>query len=143
MLEVERRRLATIDDAERQARVEVKEGREREKQEEMRMNSEQEALLEWEAYVPPKPEPDTPEEFEVKEFKADEKVVVFANDMVVSLSPEWGEEQIENLVAALSPENLEGGKRVMASLAPGAEEGEFFLGEFRVGEPALIEENAV
>merc|ERR1711920_545516 len=140
VLELERRRLATIDDAERQARIEIAENREREKQEELRVQKEKDAMLEWEAFVPEKPVPEIAEEFEVAEFKAEEKLVVLANESVVQLPPEWDDEQIGNLVAALSPESLEGGKRVMATLASGSEEGVSILAEFRVTEPQAVAE---
>jgi len=140
VLELERRRLATIDDAERQARIEIAENREREKQEELRIQKEKDAMLEWEAFVPEKPVPEIAAEFEVAEFKAEEKVLVLANEAVVQLPAEWDDEQIGNLVAALSPESLEGGKRVMATLAPGSEEGVSILAEFRVAEPQAVAE---
>jgi len=133
-LEIEKRRLATIDDAERQARVEIAENRERAKQEELREQAEKDALLEWEAFVPDPPPP--PEEFEVKEYLEEEKAVVLADESKIQLSPEWGEERIEELKAALTPENLEGGKRVLATQVPGPEDGVIFLGEFRVAEAA-------
>jgi len=136
VLEVEKRRLATIDEAERQSRVEIAENREREKQEEIRIQQEKDALLEWEAFVPEKPEPPAAEEFQIVEFKADDKVVVLADERTVPLSPEWGDEQTEQLQAALTPESLEGGKRVMAALVAGDEEGQFVLGEWRVADPA-------
>lgn len=141
VLEVETRRLAMIDNAERQARVETAENRERAKQEELRVQTEKDALLEWEAFVPAKPEPVAEEEFEVKECRAEDRVVVLANENVVPISPEWAPAQIEQLLAALSPESLEGGKRVMASLAPGPEEGVLVLGEFRVSEAAVGGDN--
>merc|ERR1712039_480550 len=64
-----------------------------------------------------------------------EKAIVFTNEDKVQLSPEWGDERIDELKAALNPENLEGGKCVMATKVPGPEEAVFYLGEFRVAEP--------
>jgi len=141
VLELERRRLATIDDAERQAREEIAENRKLAKLEEERIAKEKDALLQWESFVPEKPVAEIAEEFAVAEFKAEEKIVVLANsEAVVKLPTDWDEDQIGSFVAALSPENLEGGKRVMATLAPGAEEGVSVLADFRVAEPQAAAE---
>merc|ERR1711920_762929 len=141
VLEIEQRRLATIDEAERQARVEVKELAERRREDEIREQREKDALLEWEAFVPAKPVPQEPEEFEVVEVKPEEKLIVLQNQSVVPISPDWTDEQIAELTAAMSPENLEGGKRVLATVAQGAEEGSSVLGAFRVADPGVTESN--
>mmetsp|Transcript_14294 Transcript_14294/g.33602 ORF Transcript_14294/g.33602 Transcript_14294/m.33602 type:complete len:393 (-) Transcript_14294:144-1322(-) len=52
-LQVERRRLATVDGAERQARVEIAAERARQEKDRQRVQEEQASLVEWEAEQPP------------------------------------------------------------------------------------------
>lgn len=55
-LRAERRRLAAIDEADRQARVELQEEKERKDADMKRIENEQRLLLEWEGTPPPEPE---------------------------------------------------------------------------------------
>merc|ERR1719444_465104 len=57
VLEVERRRIETIDQAEREARQEKEEQRKQQEAEAKRIQTEKEQLLEWEAFVPEPPAP--------------------------------------------------------------------------------------
>merc|ERR1711920_603117 len=141
VLEIEQRRLATIDEAERPARVEVKELAERRREDEIREQREKDALLEWEAFVPAKPVPQEPEEFEVVEVKPEEKLIVLQNENVVAISPDWTDEQIAELAAAMSQENLEGVKRILATVAPGPDEGSSVLKAFRITDPGGTEDS--
>lgn len=132
-LEVERRRIAAVDDAERQARVEIAAERARREKEAQRVLEEQAGLVEWEAKEPPAPE--EPPELQVTEVKEDEGAAVLADGSSAAVPPE----KMEELKQAL--EGLAEGQRLLAKIVPGAqpEGGEGAPGtvidSFRVAEP--------
>mmetsp|Transcript_94650 Transcript_94650/g.276720 ORF Transcript_94650/g.276720 Transcript_94650/m.276720 type:complete len:455 (+) Transcript_94650:110-1474(+) len=129
-LEVERRRIAAVDDAERQARVEIAAERARRDKDAQRVLEEQASLIEWEAKEPPAPE--EPQEFHVVEVNADEGAAVLADTSTVPVPPE----KMDELKAAL--EQLTEGQKVMAKMAQ-AEGSDgtpvSVLDSFRVAEP--------
>mmetsp|Transcript_78924 Transcript_78924/g.218372 ORF Transcript_78924/g.218372 Transcript_78924/m.218372 type:complete len:460 (-) Transcript_78924:97-1476(-) len=130
-LEVERRRIATIDDAERQARAEIAAEQARREKDAERVLEEQTALVEWEAREPPVPE--QPEEFQIVELKEDEGVAVFADGSNAQVPPE----KLEELKQAL--EQLTEGQRVVVRLAQpegaDADASGPVVDSFRVAEP--------
>jgi hypothetical protein len=130
-LEVERRRIAAIDAAERQARLEVEETRKAREAEEVRVQEEQARLAEWEAFVPEVPVVEEPpaDEVQIVEVKAEESVVVLSDETTAAIS----EEQAAALAEALA--GLAEGQKVMATVGPKAEgeEGVAVTG-FRVAE---------
>mmetsp|Transcript_75884 Transcript_75884/g.195527 ORF Transcript_75884/g.195527 Transcript_75884/m.195527 type:complete len:461 (-) Transcript_75884:184-1566(-) len=127
-LEVEQRRIAAIDAAEREARTEKEKQRQQREAEEVRIQEEQSRMQEWEAIMPEVPEPQGDSELQIVEVKAEESVAVLANETTAAIS----EEQATQLVEALAA--LAEGQKVMATVAPVDEgEGVAVVG-FRVAE---------
>uniref|UniRef100_A0A7S1RFT0 Radial spoke protein 3 n=1 Tax=Alexandrium catenella TaxID=2925 RepID=A0A7S1RFT0_ALECA len=134
VLEVERRRIAAIDDAERQARIEIAAQRARREKEAQRVLEEQAGLVEWEEKEPPAPEEQP--EFQVVEVKDEDGTTqaVFADGSAVPVPPE----KLEELKQAL--ESLTDGQTVMAKVASVPAEGDdgvasSVLESFRVATP--------
>jgi len=130
VLDIERRRLAAIDDAERQARVERLEEAAKRQAEVARVQEEQQSMMEWEAFVP-EPPPQEFEEVEIKEMT--EGAVDLADGRKIALAEGQGE-QIQALLEAEKEE----GQLVLGKLVqvPGAEEGaepQHIFESFRVG----------
>mmetsp|Transcript_30809 Transcript_30809/g.70130 ORF Transcript_30809/g.70130 Transcript_30809/m.70130 type:complete len:462 (-) Transcript_30809:113-1498(-) len=111
VLEVERRRIAAVDDAERQARIEIAAQRARREKEAQRVLEEQAGLVEWEEMEPPKPE--EPPEFQVVEVKEEEggPLAALADGSSVPVPPE----KLDELKQAF--EQLAEGQRIMAKMA--------------------------
>lgn len=138
VLDIERRRLAMIDEAERQARAEKAEKLAVRQAEAEKVKAQQAAMMEWEAYVPdPPPKPD---EVQITEIKAEEEVktAVFA-DGTEAVIPE---EKLEELQAMFAQEKEEGqmllGKTTTEPVPEGAEDGtvgKTILESFRIGVP--------
>eukprot|EP00428_Durinskia_dybowskii_P024420 CAMPEP_0170250746 /NCGR_PEP_ID=MMETSP0116_2-20130129/25193_1 /TAXON_ID=400756 /ORGANISM="Durinskia baltica, Strain CSIRO CS-38" /LENGTH=404 /DNA_ID=CAMNT_0010501689 /DNA_START=106 /DNA_END=1317 /DNA_ORIENTATION=+ len=79
-LDVERRRLAEIEQAEREAREEREQQRKQREADQDRVRREQEDMCEWEAYVPPV-EP----EQHVTGLNEEEKTAVYGNGLIASV----------------------------------------------------------
>mmetsp|Transcript_63637 Transcript_63637/g.151817 ORF Transcript_63637/g.151817 Transcript_63637/m.151817 type:complete len:463 (-) Transcript_63637:151-1539(-) len=136
VLKKEKDRLQAIDDAERKAREERRLELARRERERVRIEQEQSALLEWEAYQPPQPEPQE-ELVEVLEIKAEEKLVVLPEGVEVP----FPEDQVEALQTLLSGKQ-EGQKIVGKALR--SEDGSAIVGmeSFRYAEPEAAEGEA-
>eukprot|EP00930_Biecheleria_cincta_P028380 TRINITY_DN1980_c0_g1_i1.p1 TRINITY_DN1980_c0_g1~~TRINITY_DN1980_c0_g1_i1.p1 ORF type:complete len:504 (-),score=152.38 TRINITY_DN1980_c0_g1_i1:186-1589(-) len=136
VLDVERRRLAKIDEAERQARVEKAENLARRQAEAEKVRQQQELMMEWEAFVPdPPPKPD---ELEITEIKAEEFLAVFADGSSASVP----EDQLAELQELFAQEKEEGmqllGKSVVVEPPEGEDppsEPKTVLASFRIGKP--------
>lgn len=130
-LEVEKRRIAVIDEAERQARAEIEEAKKAKEAQEIRIQEEQKGLEEWEAFVPEVPVDETAKnEVQIVEVKAEEGVAVMADETAAAIT----EEQAAALAEALA--GLAEGQKVMATVGPKAEGEEgVAVTDFRVAEP--------
>mmetsp|Transcript_158069 Transcript_158069/g.507080 ORF Transcript_158069/g.507080 Transcript_158069/m.507080 type:complete len:466 (-) Transcript_158069:127-1524(-) len=148
-LETERRRLAAIDQAEREARDEKEQERKQAESEAVRIKAEQDALVEWEQYVPPPP-PKEPE-FHIKEINEENKAV-YGDEGLVATVPEDKLEELKAMLAAAQLANEARGEEeesvpdqiVCGKIAPlpEGEEG-MLLESFHVGSPAdLLPEEA-
>jgi len=138
VLDIERRRLAMIDEAERQARAEKAENEARRQAEAEKVKEMKSAMMEWEAFVPdPPPKPD---EVQITEIKAEEeiKMAVFADGSEAVIP----EEKLEELQAMFAQEKEEGqmllGKTATEPIPDGVEDGfvpKTILESFRIGVP--------
>ncbi|CAJ1461587.1 unnamed protein product [Effrenium voratum] len=134
VLDIERRRLALIDQAERQAREEKQEALARKQAEAEQLQVEQQRMMEWEAFIPDPPP--KPEEFEITEIRAEELLVALEDGTVVPVT----EEQLPQLQELFAQEKEEGQKllaKPAVQLPPEGEEGEpkMVLESFRIGVP--------
>lgn len=137
VLEVERRRLAKIDEAERKARVEKAENIARRHAEAEKVKQEQQTMLEWEAFVPdPPPKLD---ELEIVAIKADELLAVFADDTTASV-PDDKLAELQELFAQDKEEGMQLlGQPVVVAPPEGEDppsEPKTVLESFRIGKPA-------
>eukprot|EP00434_Breviolum_minutum_P032912 symbB.v1.2.029112.t1/scaffold3083.1/size103308/12 len=104
MLDIERRRLALIDEAERQAREEKQEALAQKQAEAEQLKMEQRKMMEWEAFIPdPPPKPD---ELEIVEIRAEELLVALEDGTIVPVT----EEQLPALQELFAKEKEEGQK---------------------------------
>eukprot|EP00930_Biecheleria_cincta_P028381 TRINITY_DN1980_c0_g2_i1.p1 TRINITY_DN1980_c0_g2~~TRINITY_DN1980_c0_g2_i1.p1 ORF type:complete len:467 (-),score=152.15 TRINITY_DN1980_c0_g2_i1:174-1574(-) len=136
ILDIERRRLDKIDEAERQARVEKAEQLARRQAEAEKVRQQQQLMMEWEAFVPdPPPKPD---EVEITEIKADELVAVFADGSTTSV-PEDRLAELQELFAQEKEEGMQLlGKTVVVEPPEGEDppsEPKTVLESFRIGKP--------
>jgi len=134
VLEIERRRLALIDEAERQAREEKQEALAKKQAEAELIKQQQQMMMEWEAFIPDPPP--VPEEFEVLEIRAEEFLVALDDGTVASIT----EEQLPSLQEMSAAEKEEGMKLIGKPVSvppPEGEEGEpkIVLESFRIGVP--------
>mmetsp|Transcript_122896 Transcript_122896/g.292325 ORF Transcript_122896/g.292325 Transcript_122896/m.292325 type:complete len:468 (+) Transcript_122896:60-1463(+) len=134
VLEIERRRLALIDEAERQAREEKQEALAKKQAEAELIKQQQQMMMEWEAFIPDPPP--VPEEFEVLEIRAEEFLVALDDGTVASIT----EEQLPSLQEMFAAEKEEGMKLIGKPVSvppPEGEEGEpkIVLESFRIGVP--------
>eukprot|EP00928_Gymnodinium_smaydae_P003968 TRINITY_DN11394_c1_g1_i3.p1 TRINITY_DN11394_c1_g1~~TRINITY_DN11394_c1_g1_i3.p1 ORF type:complete len:499 (+),score=178.65 TRINITY_DN11394_c1_g1_i3:101-1498(+) len=131
-LAVERQRLRAIDDAELQARAEIKEEKRLKQEEDERLARDQQAMAEWEATEPPKPEV---KEVAVASIDAEtQKVVLEDETQADCASPEKLQELTELLQKhSETPEEEKGENKVLADLIIGVGlDGTDLLDNFRI-----------
>lgn len=134
MLDIERRRLALIDEAERQAREEKQEALAQKQAAAEDLKKQQQQMMEWEAFIPDPPP--KPEELEILEIRAEEFLVALEDGTVVPIT----EEQLPALQELFAQEKP-GGEKLLAKPVvqppPEGEDGEpkIVLESFRVGVP--------
>eukprot|EP00933_Yihiella_yeosuensis_P072478 TRINITY_DN80871_c0_g1_i1.p1 TRINITY_DN80871_c0_g1~~TRINITY_DN80871_c0_g1_i1.p1 ORF type:complete len:476 (-),score=165.85 TRINITY_DN80871_c0_g1_i1:382-1809(-) len=132
VLDIERRRLAMIDEAERQARVEKAEEAEKRRLDAERVEQEKAVIMEWEAFVP---DPPPVEEYQILEVKAEEFLAVLSNGSNASF-PEDKLQEITDMMAAEKEEGMVVIGRVTS--VPSEEEGadpKVLLEGWRIGPP--------
>lgn len=114
-LEVERRRIAAIDQAEREAREEKAQEQKARDEEAARIEAEQEVMMEWERFVPEPPAPEP--ELRVKEVNGDNMAVCGDEDIVATV-PEDKLEELRGILARAAEANqvrAEGGEEAEAA----------------------------
>eukprot|EP00931_Biecheleriopsis_adriatica_P070329 TRINITY_DN4410_c0_g1_i1.p1 TRINITY_DN4410_c0_g1~~TRINITY_DN4410_c0_g1_i1.p1 ORF type:complete len:506 (-),score=163.45 TRINITY_DN4410_c0_g1_i1:233-1630(-) len=136
VLDIERRRLAQIDDAERKSREEKQEALARRQREAEKVQKEQELMMQWEAFIPdPPPKPD---ELQIMEIKAEELLAVL-EDQSTAVIPEDKLEELQTLFAQAAEEGQTLrllGKTETQDPAEGDEgEAKTVLASFRLGVP--------
>jgi len=134
VLDIERRRLAAIDEAERQAREEKQEALARRQREAEKVQKEQERMMEWEAFVPDPPP--KPSELEILEIKAEEFLAVLEDQTAVVIP----EDKLEELQTLFAQDKEEGQKLLCKTTVVEPAEGEegeakTVLESFRIGVP--------
>jgi len=142
-LATEQRRIAEIDQAEREAREEKEEERQEREREAERIRGEQDAMVEWEQYVPPPPPPEP--EHHITEVN-DENLAVYGDGLTAAV-PDEQLGELKELIASLTAANAElqpgddgevpPEQIVLGKLAPAPEGADgFVLESFRAGTAA-------
>lgn len=135
-LDGERLRLKHLDDAERQARLEIDAHRQAAREDAARLEAERAQIQEWEAYQPPPPPPPTLTDFDVSALRDDESVAVLADSREAQLS----EDQLASLRQQLEEAGFattedfwaQADKRLVASVVDGPPDEPPVIESFRI-----------
>lgn len=140
VLDVERRRLSAIDDAERKARVEKDQVAMQQRECAAALDRAQACMKEWEAYEPPKPEEDAAEWVQVLSINLEEKTAVLAGDAIVEIFDEKVQELLgqEDMFAQLQPGETVLAQVVSRGVLTGSPETDStpVVVDFRINKPA-------